>query len=88
MKVYSDNCAIFNFEGFCIHCEKGYFLDTFAMRCVAVPEIGLVKNCESYSADNTCYKCVNGFNLLYNNTCVEIATVIDNCKVYRSPELC
>ena len=34
MKVYSENCAIFNFEGFCIHCEKGYFLDTYAMSCV------------------------------------------------------
>ena len=45
-----------------------YFLDTFAMRCVPVPEIGLVKNCESYSADNTCYKCLNGFYLLHNNT--------------------
>ena len=88
MKVETKNCAFFNFEGNCLRCEEGFFVDSFTFQCVEIPKSGSVEHCSDYLADNHCSKCESDFYLTSKNTCIEVPSPIDQCWMYRSSTLC
>ena len=88
IRVKTQNCAISNFEGFCLSCKDGYYLDPYTLKCIEVLQAGTVLNCKQYMADNTCSVCDPDFGLTIENKCIPVPNRIDGCEVYKTKDFC
>lgn len=75
-----DNCLSRNFNGNCLICEKGYFLDLG--KCVSA-ESNVLDNCEVYFTATSCQQC-SLEHYLYNGECLRVGQSIPNCLIYNS----
>ena len=87
VKVSIDQCIVNDFEGSCLGCNSGYYVDLANNKCVAVEEAAKVENCEDYSNGTTCSACKSGF-FLDGTACAAVDPLIPNCDTYSSAILC
>ena len=86
-KVSLTNCTLNSFDGKCVSCSSGYYLDAATNKCVAVATSGLITNCASYSSATSCSSC-NSTYYLSNNACVAVESRISNCDIYSGASVC
>lgn len=86
-KVSLTNCTLNSFDGKCVSCSSGYYLDSATNKCVAVATSGLITNCATYSSATSCSFC-NSSYYLSNNACVAVETKISNCDIYSGASAC
>jgi hypothetical protein len=75
-----DHCQFRNFNGECLTCEKGYFLD-FG-KCTSAGT-NVLDNCEVYFTATSCQLCSEE-HYLTNGQCRRVGQVIQDCQVYNS----
>ena len=69
--VKSDNCYEGdNDTGYCLRCEKGFYLDLSDMLCKS--NINEFKNCAQVNSKKICNKCELGYYLDGDNNCINV----------------
>ena len=88
--IYSDigpivsDCRIFEDDGTCRECKRGYIKKSDGTECVAANDAGNganLANCKIFTDRNTCQTCKDGYTksgaICYQHT-------VDNCKTYSA----
>lgn len=80
---YILNCLNVTFDQKCLTCSPNFY--NIDDQCLPVDQKNIIFNCEFYSTNQLCSKCIFGW-FVYNNTC--ILPFAQNCLTFASINAC
>lgn len=81
------NCDLYNLEGKCLLCEKGFYLSLDSKKCLEVKEKSKIEHCALYGQSGQCMVCSDD-HYLKSNSCEKVELVVEKCLVYNSRNTC